>query len=858
MTTTPTDTPPPAPGRTAARAPRSPVDLLAGIAGLFLVFVVLILVGDAIADGAPTDDATQLRAVIPSWLLFAVAVSANLTLIVLMVYAILRTLFVRELRDLLRAIVAAVSAYAMTSYVNAQLENATFSADPLPGLPEGVLTAATLGYVAAGIAFTRTMPAGQPRVRSLLWGTNAVVALTAVMAGVTSILAVLFTILVGLTCAALARYAISASVPPPATGRMHAELHRFGLTADRITHAGTNEEGDPRYLADLADGRQIELFVLSSENSRAFWQRLFDLLLLRGPVAPRMLYGARRRAEHAVLMSSVAREAGVDAPRVLGLGELTPGTVLLARERSEVRGLATLDPAEITDTLIDDLWHQLGLLHRRRVAHGDLNGTTVGVLAHSRSDARARTPDLGSRDLGPDPSGPVTPGSDASRADASGSVTPGAVASRADTSGPDAPGPDASGPGTAALTGVDRGAVAAPQLRTLLDTAAMITLLALRVGPERAVASAVRALGVPATAAVLPLLQPPGLPHGLRAELRRSDRGLLGELRRQIAAIAPEAPAEPARLERMRPRTIVSVAVVTLVSLVLVYQLSGVELSAVRHADPSWAMAALVMATTCMVAAAMVLIGFVPAPLHWWRTLLVQYAASFVRIAAPAGLGSIAINSRFVIKSGVPTSLALSAVGLTQLVGFLIHVPLLLVCAYLTGTSYWTGFTPSPTVAVIAIAGTACVATVLLHPKLRRAVTSRLRPYLSGVLPRLLDMLQRPVSLLLGVGGTLLLTVAFVLCLHFSVLAFAGPGLHVSLVAVAVVFLAGNAIGSAAPTPGGLGAVEAALIGGLTAVAGIPAAVALPAVLLFRLLTFWFPVLPGWAAFSYLQRREAI
>jgi uncharacterized protein (TIRG00374 family) len=344
----------------------------------------------------------------------------------------------------------------------------------------------------------------------------------------------------------------------------------------------------------------------------------------------------------------------------------------------------------------------------------------------------------------------------------------------------------------------------------------------------------------------------------LRAELRRSDRKLLGELRRQIAAIAPEAPAEPARLERMRPRTIVSVVVATLVGLVLVYQLCGVELSAVRYADPGWAMAALVMATTCMFAAAMVLIGFVPAPLAWWRTLLVQYAASFVRIAAPAGLGSIAINSRFVIKSGVPTSLALSAVGLTQLVGFLIHVPLLLVCAYLTGTSYWTGFTPSPTVVVIVIAGTACVAAVLLHPKLRRAVTSRLRPYLSGVLPRLLDMLQRPASLLLGVGGTLLLTVAFVLCLHFSVLAFAGPGLQVSLVAVAVVFLAGNAIGSAAPTPGGLGAVEAALIGGLTAVAGIPAAVALPAVLLFRLLTFWFPVLPGWAAFSYLQRREAI
>ncbi|MBQ1081958.1 lysylphosphatidylglycerol synthase transmembrane domain-containing protein [Nocardiopsis sp. B62] len=801
MTTTPTDTPAPTPGRAAARAPRSPVDLLIGIAGLFLVFVVLLLVSDAIADGAPTDDASQLRAVIPSWLLFAVALGANLLLIVLFVYVVLRSLFVAELRELTRAIVAAVAAYAMTSYVNSVLENATYSAAPLPGLPDDVLTAATLGYVAAGIAFARTMPTGQPRVRSLLWGTNAAIAVTSVMAGVTSILAVLFTILVGLTCAALSRYAVGTSVPPPATGRIHAELHRFDLTADRITPAGTDRGGDALYLADLADGRQIELCVLNSENTSGFWLRLRDLLLLRGPVAPRMLYGARRRAEHAALMSAAAREAGVDAPRVLALGELTPGRILLARERSRVRGLDTLEPERISDSLLDDLWRQLGLLHQRRVAHGDLNGTTVGVLDQN-TEARP--------------------------------------------------------PVTAALTGVDRGAVAAPQIRTALDTAAMVTLLALHVGADRAVSSAVRALGVSATAAILPMLQPAGLPHALRAALRRADRSLMGDLRRHIAAVSPEAPTEPARLERMRPRTIVSFVVVTLVGLVLVYQLSGVELGTIRYADPGWTLAALVMATTCMVAAAMVLIGFVPAPLPWWRTVLVQYAASFVRIAAPAGLGSIAINSRYVIKAGVPTSLSLSAVGLTQLVGFLVHVPLLLVCAYLTGTSYWTGFSPSPTVTVIAIVATVSVGTVLLHPRLRRAVGSRLRPYLTGTLPQLLDLFQRPASLVLGVGGTLLLTVAFVLCLHFSVLAFAGPGLEVSLVAVAVVFLAGNAIGSAAPTPGGLGAVEAALIGGLTTLTAMPADVALPAVLLFRVLTFWFPVLPGWAAFSYLQRREAI
>ena len=76
--------------------------------------------------------------------------------------------------------------------------------------------------------------------------------------------------------------------------------------------------------------------------------------------------------------------------------------------------------------------------------------------------------------------------------------------------------------------------------------------------------------------------------------------------------------------------------------------------------------------------------------------------------------------------------------------------------------------------------------------------------------------------------------------------------------AIAVVFLAGNALGSAAPTPGGLGAVEGALIAGLTTIGHLDSATATSAVLLFRVLTFWLPVLPGWLAFTTLTRRQAL
>ncbi|MFD6953581.1 hypothetical protein A6A08_23345 [Nocardiopsis sp. TSRI0078] len=778
-----------------ARAPRRPVDLLVGAVGLLVVAAIMAAVQLATGDVEATDP-DRLRALLPTGLFLLAAVGANLLLIVLVSYVVLRVLLTAGPRPLARPVTAGIAAYTLASLVNATLI-ALIGPERLPDVlaPDDVFTSAALGYVAAVLAFARTMPAGMPRVRSALWAGSTTVAVCALLAGVASLLALALTVLVGLTCAALVRYALGERPPPRADGRLHEELRRFGVSATDVVRADDDAEGNPRYLAELDDGRRGELIVLSSESTTGFWRRLRDLLFLRGPVAPRILYGVRRRAEHAALMSFSARQAGVTVPRVLAVGELGPGTVLLVRELPAFRALDELEDEELTDELLDLCWDELGLLHRYRLAHGNLNGATVGVMGRP--------------------------------------------------------------PERAVFTGLDRGAVAAPQLQTALDQAAMVTLLAMRVGAERAVDSAVRALGVPATAAVLPFLQPAGLPYALRASLR-GDRGLLGRLRECVVGIAPEAPSEPARLERMRPRTIVSVIVVTAVGLVLLYQLTGVDFSTIGQADPGWAAAAVVASVVCTLSAAMILIGFVPVPLPWWRTVMVQYAGSFVRIAAPAGLGSIAINTRFVTKAGAPASLALSAVGLTQLVGFMVHVPLLLVCAYLTGTSYWTGFTPSPTVVVISIAGTAAVGMTLLVPRLRWAVADRVRPYLRGVLPRLLDMLQSPSSLALGLGGTLLLTVAFVLCLHFSVLAFADPGTRVSLVAVAVVFLAGNAIGSAAPTPGGLGAVEAAMIGGMTAVVGVPAAVALPAVLLFRLLTFWLPVLPGWGAFSYLQRREAI
>jgi glycosyltransferase 2 family protein len=72
------------------------------------------------------------------------------------------------------------------------------------------------------------------------------------------------------------------------------------------------------------------------------------------------------------------------------------------------------------------------------------------------------------------------------------------------------------------------------------------------------------------------------------------------------------------------------------------------------------------------------------------------------------------------------------------------------------------------------------------------------------------------------------------------------------IVVIGAVYLA-----AAAPSPGGLGAIEAALVAGLGGV-GMRAGPAVSAVLLYRLATYWLPVLPGWRSWRVPQRREYV
>ena len=134
----------------------------------------------------------------------------------------------------------------------------------------------------------------------------------------------------------------------------------------------------------------------------------------------------------------------------------------------------------------------------------------------------------------------------------------------------------------------------------------------------------------------------------------------------------------------------------------------------------------------------------------------------------------------------------------------------------------------------------------------RRFAVRKLLPPVRSSLASLLRVARSPVRLALLFGGSALVTLAYIAGLVASVEAF---GVTAGIGQIGAVYLGASLVAAAAPTPGGLGAMETASIAGLMGI-GIPSGPAVSAVLLYRLATYWLPVPPGWLSWRLLQRMD--
>jgi len=278
--------------------------------------------------------------------------------------------------------------------------------------------------------------------------------------------------------------------------------------------------------------------------------------------------------------------------------------------------------------------------------------------------------------------------------------------------------------------------------------------------------------------------------------------------------------------------------------------------SQLRTANWWWALLGLVVSALTYVGAAAALWACADGMVNFWTLSIAQVANTFAATTTPAGVGGLALSTRFLQKSGLSAMRATAAVALQQSVQVIAHLALLVLFSAAAGASMnLRHFVPSATLLYL-IAGIALgiVGAFLFVPTLRKWLATEVRPKLNEVVTDLVKLAREPRRLaliLLGCAGT---TLGAALALWASIEAFGGG---TTFVAVTVVTMVGGTLASAAPTPGGVGAVEAALIGGLAAF-GVPAAVGVPSVLLYRMLTCWLPVFVGWPVMRWLTANDMV
>lgn len=308
---------------------------------------------------------------------------------------------------------------------------------------------------------------------------------------------------------------------------------------------------------------------------------------------------------------------------------------------------------------------------------------------------------------------------------------------------------------------------------------------------------------------------------------------------------------KPATKRALLIRVALSVIVLAAAVYVLAAHWPAVEgsLGVARGASIAWlAVSLLGMVATFGIAAAIYgVLAF--RRLHYWQTATVEVAAAFVNRLLPSGLGGLGLHGVYLYKRGHTAAEATVVVSVNNLVGMLAHL-LLLATVLAFRPEVIHRFVHGGHVGdwkVLAGLG-ALLVVVLALPFVRTRVARFVQNLLASVRK------IKPHT----VGRALLL--AMLLTAVYTMVLFAAArsvGVNLSVLQVFIVFSLGMLVSTATPTPGGLVGAEAGLFAGFVAY-GVPAPLAGAAVLLYRLVSYWLPLLPGALALLLARKRQLV
>jgi glycosyltransferase 2 family protein len=604
---------------------------------------------------------------------------------------------------------------------------------------------------------------------------------------------------IGWGVTAVVRLVFGSPLGLPSAGDVRLLLEEFGIRACHVHPAARQIWGVAKFEAieSVPPGR-LGVAVYGRDAADARLLTKAGRFLLYRDSGPSLTLTRLQQVEHEAYLTLRAGQAGVTVPEVAEAGTVGPSRdALLVSRLPPGTALSDADAAEISDVMLDDLYRQLLILRRARIAHGAISGDAV--LADPAAQAVAL----------------------------------------ADFRNASAP---------ASADQLDR------------DLASALAATAVAVGAERAADAAARCLEPEMLEGALRQLQKPALDPLLGRSLR-GRRGLLGEVRQRAAQAASIELPKLVEPRRVSWPTLIMIIGTLIGGWALIGVLIDVSQSfdTVIGAEWLWVIMAFVLAQLVYVAGGVEAVGSVAGPLPFGRAVAVEFGNAFSALAG--GTAAVfATRVRFFQRQGYDATVALSSGAIMTTANWIAIAVLALISLPFAWGSLDLDLVPQSggdsklvwIILAVVVAVAVAAGLILAVPRLRRLAASKLRPKLSDIWVNLRQVASSPHKLALLLGGTFAQELLVAMALSVSLRAF-GDHLHLPTVYL-VIFLAGI-IGGISPTPGGMGVVEAGMILGLTA-AGVQEADATAAVFIQRLFTSYLPPIWGWATLVWMRRRE--
>src|SRR5580700_9586660 len=630
----------------------------------------------------------------------------------------------------------------------------------------------------------------------------ALVALASAVGGHGLPLNIVGSLVIGWGTTAVVRLAFGSPLGLPSPDDVRRLLAEFGVRVGHLQPMPQQAWGAAKYEAtETAPGdssRRLAIAVYGRDAADARLLTKAGRFLLYRDSGPTLTLTRLQQVQREAFFTLRAGQAGVAVPELVEAGTAGPSkdAVLVYRLPSTI-SLAEAGPDDVGDGALDDIYRQLLILRKARIAHGAISGDALLI----------------------DPAGQT-----AVLADFRNAI------------------------GSASVDQLDQ------------DLAGALAATAVAVGAERAGDAAARCLAPEVVAGALRHLHKPSLDPAIGRSLR-SNSGLLDEVRQQAARSASIELPELAQPRRVSWPTLILIIGTLIGGWALIGVLIDVSKSfdTVIGADWLWVIIALVLAQLAYASSAVETLGSVSGPLPFGRALAVEVANAFSGLAggAPA---VFATRVRFFQRQGYDATVALSSGAIMTVASWIATTVVFVVSLPFAWGSISLEATPESggdsklvwiILAVVVLVGVV-VGLAVAVPRLRRLAAEKLRPRVRDVWSNLRQVASSPRKLVLLLGGALGRELLIAMCLSVSLRAF---GDHLRLPVIIVVIVLAAIVGAVAPSPGGMGVVEAGMILGLTA-AGASEADATAAVFIQRLFTSYLPPIWGWFTLVWLRKRD--